>query len=65
MVRNIPKDMFGWSDFREMENEGEKSEEKMMFLVVWLREEKGRDFSRSHKFSHPPLKHNLSKLERK
>ena len=31
-----------------MENEGKKSREKMMFLVVWLRVEKRRDFGETH-----------------
>ena len=34
-----------------MENEKEKSGEKMMFLVVWLRVENMRDFGGVHKFS--------------
>ena len=39
-----------------MENEGEKSEEKMMFLVVWLRVEKRRDFGGTHQFFLLPSK---------
>ena len=39
-----------------MENEGEKSGEKMMFLVVWLRVEKRRDFGGTHQFSLLPSK---------
>ena len=34
-----------------MENEGKKSGEKMVFVVIWLRVEKGRDFGGAHKFS--------------
>ena len=36
---------------RRMENEGDKTGEKMMFLVVWLRVENMRDFGGVHKFS--------------
>ena len=43
-----------------MKNKGER----MMFLVVWLRVEKMRDFVGTHKFSSPPPEHNLSILER-
>ena len=39
---------------RRMENEGDKTEEKMMFLVVWLRVENMRDFGEVHKFSPLP-----------
>ena len=43
-----------------MENEGEKSGEKMIFLVVWLRVEKMRDFGGVHKFSFLPLQNTIS-----
>ena len=43
-----------------MENKGEKSGEKMMFLVVWLRVEKRRDFGGVHKFSLLPLQNTVS-----
>ena len=43
-----------------MENEGEKSEEKMMFLVVWLRVEKRRDFGGIHQFFLLPLQNTVS-----
>ena len=39
-----------------MENEGEK----MMFLVIWLRVEKRRDFGGIHKFSLIPLQNTIS-----
>ena len=45
---------------RRMENEGEKSGEKMMFLVVWLRVEKRRDFGGAYKFSLLPLQNTFS-----
>jgi len=49
----------GW-----MENDGEKSEEKMVFVVIWLKVEKGRDFGGwgPQVFFLTPPKHNLSKL---
>ena len=43
-----------------MENEGEKSGEKMMFLVVWLRVEKRRDFGGTHQFSLLPFQNTIS-----
>ena len=43
-----------------MDNEGEKSGEKMMFLVVWLRVEKRRDFGGTHQFSLLPLQNTIS-----
>ena len=43
-----------------MENEGEKSGEKMMFLVVWLRVEKRRDFGGTYQFSLLPLQNTIS-----
>ena len=43
-----------------MENEEEKSGEKMMFLVVWLRVEKRRDFGGAHKFYLLPLQNTIS-----
>ena len=43
-----------------IENEGEKSGEKMMFLVVWLRVEKRRDFGGTHQFSLLPLQNTIS-----
>ena len=43
-----------------MENEREKSGEKMMFLVVWLRVEKRRDFGGTHQFSLLPLQNTIS-----
>ena len=43
-----------------MENEGEKSEEKIMFLVVWLRVEKRRDFGGTHQFSLLLLQNTIS-----
>ena len=39
-----------------MKNEGEKSGEKIMFLVVWLRVKKRRDFGGTHQFSLLPSK---------
>ena len=44
---------------RRMENEGEKSGEKMIFLVVWLRVEKRGDFGGAYKFSFLPLQNTL------
>ena len=46
--------MFSWVILKEMKNEGEKSGEKIMFLIVLLRMEKGRDFGGVHKFSLSP-----------
>ena len=43
-----------------MENEEEKNREKMMFLVVWLRMEKRRDFGGIHQFSLLPLQNTIS-----
>ena len=48
-----------------MKNEGGKSGEKMMFLVVWLRVEKRKDFGGFASFSSFLSKYNFSKLERK
>ena len=55
--------LFGWSDFRK---DRKWMREKMMFLVVWLRVKKRKDFSGVHKFSllSSPLKHNISKFKR-
>ena len=47
--------ILGW-----MENEGEKSGEKIMFLVVWLRVEKRRDCGGTHQFSLLPLQNTIS-----
>ena len=49
-----------WVILERMENEGEKSGEKMMFLVVWLRVEKRRDYGGVHKFSLLPLQNTIS-----
>ena len=49
-----------------MENDGEESEEKMVFVVIWLRVEKRRDFGGwdpQVSFLTPP-KHNLLNWEK-
>lgn len=51
-------------NIEKMKNEEEKSEEKIIFVVVWLRREKREDFSRLRVFSPNPLKHILPKLGR-
>ena len=43
-----------------MKNEGENSGEKIMFLVVWLRVKKRRDFGGTHQFSLLPLQNTIS-----
>ena len=54
--------MFSWVILKKMKNEGEKSGEKIMFLIVWLRVEKGRDFGGSTSFLSPPLQTTISPL---
>ena len=54
-VRNLRLCLFGVILGR-MENE----EEKMMFLIVWLRVEKRRDFGGTHQFSLLPLQNTIS-----
>ena len=48
-----------------MENEEEKSEEKMMFLVVWSMMEKMKDSDGTHQFSLLPSKTQSLQIEEK
>ena len=48
-----------------MENEVEKSGEKMVFVVIWLRVENGRDFGGPMRFLSYPAKTQSSQIGEK
>ena len=48
-----------------MENEVEKNGEKMVFVVIWLRVENGRDFGGAHKISLLPCQNTIFQIGEK